>query len=106
MNEQEKREKVIKGMECCQDCDGYVCRNCCPYHDRNEPEGQPTCTCRLAHDALALLKAQEPVVRCRDCKYYNTTGCGVGFGWCEDSVVNNGTCDDFYCARGERGESE
>lgn len=55
-------EAVIKGLECCQACDGYTCRNCCPYHDRNEPEDQPTCTCRLAHDALALLKAQEPRV--------------------------------------------
>ena len=49
-------ETVIKGLECCQKCDGYTCRNCCPYHDRNEPEGRPTCTCHLAHDALALLK--------------------------------------------------
>ena len=42
------------------------------------------------------------VVRCRDCKFYNTTGCGYGFGWCEDAVVNTGVYDDFYCARGER----
>ena len=56
------REKVIKGLECCQECDGYTCRNLCPYHDKNESENQTTCTCRLAHDALALLKAQEPRV--------------------------------------------
>lgn len=49
-------EKVIKGLECCQDCDGYTCRNCCPYHDRNEPDDQATCICRLAHDALTLIK--------------------------------------------------
>jgi hypothetical protein len=55
-------ESVIKGLECCQECDGYTCRNCCPYHDRNEPEDQPTCICHLAHDAIALLKAQEPRV--------------------------------------------
>ena len=54
-------ENVINGLECCQECDGYTCRNCCPYHDKNEPEDPPTCTCRLAHDALTLLKAQEPV---------------------------------------------
>lgn len=46
------------------------------------------------------------VVRCRDCKHYNTTGCNAGFGWCEDSVVNTGTCDDFYCARGERRDED
>lgn len=50
-------ERVIKGLECCQKCDGYICRNCCPYHDRNEPEGQPTCTCHLAGDTLSLLKS-------------------------------------------------
>lgn len=55
-------KKVFRGLECCQDCDGYTCRNCCPYHDRNEPEDQPTCTCRLAHDALSLLKEQEPIL--------------------------------------------
>lgn len=47
-----------------------------------------------------------PVVRCKDCKYYNTTCCGAGFGWCEDVVVNNGVMDNFYCADGERRESE
>lgn len=40
------------------------------------------------------------VVRCKDCAYYNTTGCSDGFGWCEDSIVNTGTTDDFFCARG------
>lgn len=46
------------------------------------------------------------VVFCKDCKYYNTTGCGAGFGWCEDTVVNAGVWDNFYCADGERRESE
>lgn len=66
-------EKVIKGLECCQDCDGYVCRNCCPYHDKNEPEDQSTCTCHLAHDALALLKAQEPmVIELKELAFYDS----------------------------------
>lgn len=47
-----------------------------------------------------------PVVRCKDCKHYNTTGYSDGFGWCEDNVVNTGTWDDFYCARGKRRDSE
>ena len=47
-----------------------------------------------------------PVVRCRDCVYYNTTGCGAGFGWCEDAVVNTGVWDDFYCADGERRDDD
>ena len=54
-----------------------------------------TMRCRPTIDAV-------PVVRCKDCVHYNTTGCSVGFGWCEDAVVNTGVCDDFYCADGER----
>ena len=46
------------------------------------------------------------LVRCRDCMYYNTTGCGAGFGWCEDAVVNTGVWDDFYCADGERRDDD
>ena len=100
MTEQEKREKVIKGLGCCQDCDGYVCRNCCPYHDRNEPEDQPTCTCRLAHDALALLKAQEPNEdwisrkRLKDEIQYYIDEAGWGdevnkvLGWCMEFIDN------------------
>ena len=45
------------------------------------------------------------VVRCKDCKQYNTTGCSKGFGWCES--IDRGVSDDFYCSCGEKiGESE
>ena len=37
-----------------------------------------------------------PVVRCEECKHYNTIGCSKGFGWCEN--IDRGTSDDFYCA--------
>lgn len=59
MSEQEKREKVIKGLECCinerkniTDCEH------CPYREIDE-----ACTSLddLHSDALALLKAHEPV---------------------------------------------
>lgn len=40
------------------------------------------------------------VVRCKDCKHYDTTGCLKGFGWCESMA--RGTFDDFYCANGKR----
>ena len=55
MTEQEKMEKVIKGLECC----GYSrfmdkCQEC-PYDGKD-------CFHRLKTDALALLKAQEPRV--------------------------------------------
>ena len=55
------REKVIKGLECCN----HEIPKCekCPYND-----GEDTCpTLRtLFDDALALLKAQEPRVMTRD----------------------------------------
>lgn len=37
-----------------------------------------------------------PVVRCKNCKHYNTIGCSKGFGWCEK--IDRGTSDNFYCA--------
>lgn len=58
MTEQEKREKVIKGLECCikypneyGDCMGGDC----PYGPRIG------CHEELMRDALALLKTREPV---------------------------------------------
>ena len=41
-----------------------------------------------------------PVVRCKECEYYNTTGCSKGFGWCES--MDRGVSDDFYCANGKQ----
>ena len=42
----------------------------------------------------------ELIVRCKDCKHYDTTGCSKGFGWCES--MDRGVSDDFYCANGKR----
>ena len=58
MNEQDKREKVIRGLECC--CGGSqdygICEEC-PYTTNKK-----TCYLPVLHrDALELLKAQEPV---------------------------------------------
>jgi hypothetical protein len=54
MNDAEKREKVIRGLECCalgslSNCEG------CPYTETR-------CSEHLCGDALALLKEQEPRV--------------------------------------------
>lgn len=52
----DKREKVIKGLECHAKAIG--CRQHCPYsYWRSETLD---CSMELADDALALLKAQEP----------------------------------------------
>lgn len=45
-----------------------------------------------------------PVVRCKECEDYNTTGCSKGFGWCES--MDRGVSDNFYCANGAKMESE
>jgi hypothetical protein len=45
-----------------------------------------------------------PVVRCKECEYYNITCCSEGLGWCER--MDRGVHDDFYCSYGERKESE
>lgn len=58
MTEQEKREKVIRGLECCIAYD-YLC-NDCPYADDGGAE-DGCYSDELKTDALALLKAQEPI---------------------------------------------
>lgn len=76
MIDREKREKVIKGLECCTHLSGDYCRKC-PYGEDIIAEKTPVCTGILAHDALKLLKAQEPIIphlidwgiyECRICK--------------------------------------
>ena len=55
----DKREKVIKGLECCSI--GLYCPDEeCPY-EKDKEEKQENCIALLARDALELLKAQEPV---------------------------------------------
>lgn len=57
------REKVIKGLQSCQNID-VICMDIscyepdyseCPYH------GRDNCVAELCRDALALLKEQDPV---------------------------------------------
>lgn len=63
MTDQEKREKVIKGLECRLDINGNKYKHClaCDYrHDIDHC--QWACqTDGILEDALALLKAQEPI---------------------------------------------
>ena len=55
---------------------------------------------RAVEDALELLKEQEAVVRCKDCKYWrqNTEFCGR---WSVGNAAQH-TPPDWYCADGER----
>jgi hypothetical protein len=40
------------------------------------------------------------VVRCEECKNYNTASCPSGLGWCEE--MQYGTHDKGFCSYGER----
>lgn len=57
MSEEELREKIIKGLECC--AVGAECDHC-PYSPMNK-SGHEGCY-QMHADAFALLKAQEPRV--------------------------------------------
>jgi len=49
--------------------------------------------------AEAAASAQTEIVRCRNCRHYNTECCADGCGWCERHDF--GTNDEWYCADGE-----
>ena len=69
------REKVIKGLECCRDLDmtDMRCPDACPYHDDSNEFGCCHYT-PLMNDAIALLKAQEPVTEEVYGRGYDTAG--------------------------------
>jgi len=88
------REKVIKGLEICKERN-YCCPKC-PYYDRNAEMGCHSN--ELMADALALLKEQEAVVRCKDCVRRGTYQCPVYVGG--DEMCSEP--DDWFCADGEK----
>ncbi len=63
-----------------------------------ELEWEPSLVLRAINEAPEVDPL--PVVRCKNCKYYNTIGCSKGFGWCES--MDRGVSDDFYCANGKQ----
>ena len=91
------REKVIKGLECCT---GLGCHHGCEYLNSG-------CTELLKKDALALLKEQGTVVRCKDCKHYriNTVypGTNMIMKYCAKTGITESN-PDWFCADGERRE--
>ena len=100
------REKVIKGLEQCKEggsCDG------CQFDIQSSK-----CIFLLHEDALALLKEQPQIVRCKDCKH---GGCRTTY---TDGRLAKVVCKlhgtkknevwmdaEWFCADGERkGETE
>lgn len=75
------RDDVIKGLECCID---YEC-NVCHYGDDGGAE-DGCCSYELKKDALALLKAQEPIVPIR---------CSAHAHGSDDVWYECGKCGEF-----------
>lgn len=93
------REKVIKGLECHR-IDNNHRINCadCPYYV--DDDNHIRCVNDLHDDALALLKEQPEIVRCKDCT-----------AWKQYDDMNLGECElypeynkmgDWFCNFGER----
>lgn len=77
------RGKVINALGRCN-LYGYCEDVGCPYYK------SALCLELLRKDTLELLKEQETVIRCKDCKRHLEC----------DYWIENG--DDWYCANGER----
>lgn len=96
------REKVIYSIERCVCHVPDACRDC--NYDNYEYN---KCVEKLLWDALELLKEQETVVRCKDCKHSTLTFNG-DCKYCDLCTDDNGflvernTSGDWYCADGER----
>lgn len=65
----------------------------------------PLESCFSERDVVDMLESRPtidavPVVRCKECEYYNITCCSSGTGWCEN--MDMGVSDDFYCANGAK----
>lgn len=63
-------------------------------------EIMPNCA-NLVRDALELLKEQEAVVRCKDCKHYKDGFC-YNPNTYDDEKTKGNTVPDWFCADGER----
>ena len=106
-------ENVIKGLECCLNRND--CKNC-PYKEEYDP--YLDCIDMTRKDAIELLKEQEAVVRCKDCKHRptqtkppKTYGFSIEFPeeskcpcQCDDGFYSWYPNDDWFCANGERKE--
>lgn len=65
------RDKIIKGLECCQismsEEDPFAMCEDCPYKDISL--FVDCCRSVMCKDAVELIKTQEEVVHCKDCKH-------------------------------------
>lgn len=92
------REKVIKAIDICL---GHGKCNDCNYRSGTNYSDQD-CRGRMLRDALALLKEQPEIFRCKDCKWAEVSD--NEHTWCDH--VDHEFChnNDWFCADGERRE--
>ena len=90
-------EKVIKGLECCTK---LGCHHGCEY----KPNGYSAMICRqkLETDALELLKEQQAIIRCKDCKYGYKDEASKSLGTVQCAKMDCFKLDNWFCADGER----
>jgi len=98
-------EKVIKGLGIHSDRSDKTDCDDCPYSKDDFSKGG--CIGQLCSDALALLKEQPEIVRCKDCKYWSAERIN-DFNkcrrWINVGVKNFATMGEWFCADGEREE--
>ena len=68
------KEDVIKAWDCCTRLNGRLCEEC-PYVNDCCHDGLPYF---VVANAVSLLKRQQKVVYCHQCKHYGTHICPVG----------------------------
>ena len=99
------REEVYKGLE---QADAYFRSSFDAMYGTVACEKFRSWVDAIEH-ALALLKEQEPVVRCSECKYAHMTydgECKYCDFWQEDGGDALYLDKGFYCAAGERRDGE
>ena len=98
------REKVIKGMQqCLAYGDEYDKCMDCPYLQEVD------CIRGMKKDALALLKEQPEIIRCKDCKHRGISEKCVIAAISEEKCVPLFMLDDrgeWFCADGKRKDGE
>lgn len=91
------REKILRGAECCK---GEPSANGCPKECPYLPKRHLTCGLDpFLDDVIALLKEQEPIVRCKDCKHCEYPN--AEREWCKKGHLH-GNAETWFCADGER----
>lgn len=95
------KEKILKGLEMHEKKRAGVGCLECPYA---EAEGgtDDWCIRGLHRDILALLKEQETVVRCKDCKYNSGNCHGLYAQFVTCYKTGSPHRENWYCADGER----